>query len=135
PAGMPKPWSSRGGPAWSDALAPRRDRRRVADREPIREHHPPILSLQRVPNQRRPCRGSGRVRAAAGRGIASRERPFDNARMREIGIEQLIESLREVLGARPEIQEAYLFGSRARGHAGAHNDVDVAVYLDLGRVP
>ena len=55
--------------------------------------------------------------------------------MRNCEIEQLEGSLREVLGARPEIQEAYLFGSRARGQAGAHSDVDVAVYLDLALVP
>jgi len=39
--------------------------------------------------------------------------------------EQLIESLREVLERRPEIQKAYLFGSRARGHAGAHSVVQL----------
>jgi predicted nucleotidyltransferase len=43
---------------------------------------------------------------------------------------KLVESLRGCLGARPEILEAYLFGSRARGSSQPHSDVDVAVYLD-----
>lgn len=40
----------------------------------------------------------------------------------------LFEQLRQVLEARPEILDAYLFGSRARGDARAHSDVDVAVF-------
>jgi predicted nucleotidyltransferase len=43
---------------------------------------------------------------------------------------RLVENLRKQLGARPEILEAYLFGSRARGGAQPHSDVDVAVYID-----
>ncbi|MDW8468946.1 MAG: nucleotidyltransferase domain-containing protein [Burkholderiales bacterium] len=35
-----------------------------------------------------------------------------------------------VLAERPEVLEAYLFGSQATGRAQAHSDVDVAVYLD-----
>lgn len=35
-----------------------------------------------------------------------------------------------VLSARPEILEAYLFGSHARGTGQAHSDVDVAVFID-----
>ncbi len=31
---------------------------------------------------------------------------------------------------RPEILDAYLFGSQARGDAGALSDIDVAVYID-----
>lgn len=31
---------------------------------------------------------------------------------------------------RPEILDAYLFGSRARGDAGALSDIDVAVFID-----
>jgi uncharacterized protein len=38
------------------------------------------------------------------------------------------------LAKRPEILEAYLFGSRARGEARAHSDVDVAVYVDAAQV-
>jgi predicted nucleotidyltransferase len=41
--------------------------------------------------------------------------------------------LRERLLLRPEVQEAYLFGSQARGEASAHSDVDVAVYVDAAR--
>ena len=48
---------------------------------------------------------------------------------------QLIESLRQQLYARPEILEAYLFGSLARGQAQSHSDVDVAVYVDPDRLP
>jgi len=43
---------------------------------------------------------------------------------------RLVESLRGCLGARPEILEAYLFGSEARGGSRPHSDIDVAVYLD-----
>ena len=32
--------------------------------------------------------------------------------------------------ARAEIQEAYLFGSRATGRAQAHSDLDIAIYVD-----
>lgn len=35
-----------------------------------------------------------------------------------------------LLEPRPEILEAYLFGSCARGDAASHSDVDVAVYLE-----
>lgn len=34
------------------------------------------------------------------------------------------------LGARPEVQDAYLFGSHASGRAQAHSDIDVAVWID-----
>jgi len=39
-------------------------------------------------------------------------------------------ALREALRQRPEVLEAYLFGSVARGEAQPHSDFDVAVYLD-----
>jgi len=42
----------------------------------------------------------------------------------------LTERITEVLSARQEILEAYLFGSRARGAGQAHSDVDVAVFVD-----
>lgn len=32
--------------------------------------------------------------------------------------------------SRPEVQEAYLFGSRATGRAQAHSDIDVAIHVD-----
>ena len=40
----------------------------------------------------------------------------------------LAERLRAALEPRPEVLEAYLFGSHVRGQATAHSDVDVAVY-------
>jgi predicted nucleotidyltransferase len=49
--------------------------------------------------------------------------------------QQLVDSLRQRLGARPEILEAYLFGSLARRGAQPHSDVDVAVYVALDRLP
>jgi uncharacterized protein len=42
----------------------------------------------------------------------------------------VVESLRNALMAHPEILEAYLFGSCARGEIAAHSDVDAAVYVD-----
>jgi predicted nucleotidyltransferase len=39
-----------------------------------------------------------------------------------------------VLSARPEILEAYLFGSRARGAGQAHSDIDIAVFIDEDRI-
>jgi uncharacterized protein len=44
--------------------------------------------------------------------------------------EALLDRARAALLARPEVQDAYLFGSLARGDAGATSDVDVAVYVD-----
>lgn len=46
--------------------------------------------------------------------------------------EALREALRRLLAARPEVLEAYLFGSAARGEEQPHSDVDVAVFLDRG---
>lgn len=43
---------------------------------------------------------------------------------------ELVNKLAHALESRPEILEAYLFGSQARGMAQAHSDVDVAVYVD-----
>jgi predicted nucleotidyltransferase len=45
----------------------------------------------------------------------------------------LAERIIAVLSARPEILEAYLFGSRARGAGQAHSDIDVAVFIDRER--
>ncbi|MFV2072517.1 MAG: nucleotidyltransferase domain-containing protein [Thermoanaerobaculales bacterium] len=42
----------------------------------------------------------------------------------------LAERINDVLSARPEILEAYLFGSLARGAGQAHSDIDIAVYVD-----
>lgn len=43
---------------------------------------------------------------------------------------QALDGIRSALAARPEVLEAYLFGSLARDEAGPTSDVDVAVYLD-----
>ncbi len=49
--------------------------------------------------------------------------------MSEAGAE-LVGAIRAALEARPEVLDAYLFGSFARGEAQPHSDVDVAVYVD-----
>jgi hypothetical protein len=46
--------------------------------------------------------------------------------------DEIIAALRTALERRPEVLEAYLFGSCARGEAQPHSDVDVAVYVDPG---
>lgn len=43
--------------------------------------------------------------------------------------------VREALEGRPEVLEAYLFGSVARGEGAPHSDVDVAVYIDRAAAP
>jgi predicted nucleotidyltransferase len=53
-----------------------------------------------------------------------------------LGRELVIQKLSAALAARPEILEAYLFGSLARGDDQPHSDVDVAVFVTeaaLGR--
>lgn len=45
-------------------------------------------------------------------------------------VEETCKILTRTLERRPEVLEAYLFGSLARGEARAHSDVDVAVYVD-----
>jgi predicted nucleotidyltransferase len=47
----------------------------------------------------------------------------------------LIERIAAALADRPEVLEAYLFGSAARGQAQPHSDVDVAMYLEPARLP
>ena len=54
--------------------------------------------------------------------------------MRIDGLPALERILRGALEPRAEVLEAYLFGSWARGEAVGHSDVDVAVYVDPGRV-
>lgn len=44
--------------------------------------------------------------------------------------ETLLARLEAALAGRPEVLEAYLFGSTARGESRPHSDIDVAVYLD-----
>ena len=46
----------------------------------------------------------------------------------------LAERITDELSARPEILEAYLFGSQARGAGQAHSDVDIAVYVDEEKI-
>jgi predicted nucleotidyltransferase len=50
--------------------------------------------------------------------------------MERIATARLTTVLADVLSARPEILEAYLFGSQARGDVGGPSDIDVAVYID-----
>jgi predicted nucleotidyltransferase len=42
----------------------------------------------------------------------------------------LLARVTQALAARPEVLDAYVFGSVARDEAQPHSDVDVAVYLD-----
>ena len=46
----------------------------------------------------------------------------------------LTDRITAVLTARPEILEAYLFGSHARDTGQAHSDIDVAVFVNFGEV-
>ncbi|HEY6004034.1 MAG TPA: nucleotidyltransferase domain-containing protein [Anaeromyxobacter sp.] len=43
--------------------------------------------------------------------------------------EELRRTVTRALERRPEVLEAYLFGSQARGEAQPHSDIDVAVYV------
>ena len=65
--------------------------------------------------------------------VARRVDWIDNAGM-PAGGQRLVETLTRDLLARPEVLEAYLFGSQALGVAQAHSDVDVAVYVDPHRL-
>jgi uncharacterized protein len=47
--------------------------------------------------------------------------------------QELARRIASILEPRPEVLEAYLFGSRATGRAQAHSDVDVAVFVDERR--
>lgn len=46
----------------------------------------------------------------------------------DVKADELIDRVQSVLAPRPEVLEAYLFGSHARGEAQPHSDIDVAVY-------
>ena len=48
--------------------------------------------------------------------------------------DRLAERLARLLDPHPEILEAYLFGSYARGQEQPHSDIDVAVYVDEARI-
>ena len=45
----------------------------------------------------------------------------------------LLARIEAALRSRPEVLEAYLFGSQASGRTHAQSDLDVAVFLDKGR--
>jgi predicted nucleotidyltransferase len=47
----------------------------------------------------------------------------------------IVDRVTAALADRPEVLEAYVFGSQASGAATALSDVDVAVYLDTSRAP
>jgi predicted nucleotidyltransferase len=50
------------------------------------------------------------------------------------GTTELATRLGAALAKRPEVIDAYLFGSHARGEASAHSDIDVAVFVDSARL-
>jgi len=50
-------------------------------------------------------------------------------------LDDTLTALREALAKRPEVLEAYLFGSTARGEQQEHSDVDVAVYVNRAATP
>jgi len=52
---------------------------------------------------------------------------------REAGRDAMADLLRELLEPRPEVLDAYLFGSTARARQQQRSDVDIAVYVDEGR--
>ena len=52
-----------------------------------------------------------------------------------MGLEGIAERIAEVLRARPEILEAYLFGSLAREDTNPQSDVDIAVLVERSDVP
>ncbi len=72
---------------------------------------------------------SGHKSTADGHGrLGERQSLPDNGEVARIP-EAVLDSLRERLERRPEILEAYLFGSHARGEAMPHSDIDIAVYF------
>lgn len=67
--------------------------------------------------------------------IAARCSQPDNEPVSTSALQPLADRLRRFLVARPEILEAYLFGSRAHGVTHPQSDVDVAVYVDQDQLP
>ena len=59
----------------------------------------------------------------------------DNVLMAVADRTQLVARLTRHLELRPEVLDAYLFGSFARGQAQPQSDVDVAVYVDPEQAP
>lgn len=70
----------------------------------------------------------------AGRKTVNRWRkvhlPTQTADMQMNPCKILEQRIASVLEPRPEVLEAYLFGSHAHGAAQPHSDIDVAVYID-----
>lgn len=56
--------------------------------------------------------------------------PTQTADMQMKPCQILNQRIASILEPRPEVLEAYLFGSRAHGRAQSHSDIDVAVYID-----
>lgn len=48
---------------------------------------------------------------------------------------RLLERAKRLLDGRPEVLDAYVFGSLARKETQPHSDVDVAVYVDSAALP
>ena len=55
--------------------------------------------------------------------------------MNDADHEHLVERLRQAVQARPEILDAYLFGSRARGGTTPESDIDLAIIVDRDQAP
>lgn len=49
--------------------------------------------------------------------------------------QDVVKRVRQYLAARPEVLDAYLFGSFARGSGEQHSDLDVAVFVDHTAAP
>jgi len=60
---------------------------------------------------------------------------LSGAKVNVADVERLARRIVRVLEPRPEILEAYLFGSVARGEARAGSDLDIAVFVDRSRCP
>ena len=71
--------------------------------------------------------------AGRGRGDVLQPTPAVYGMERENADRQLLARVAGALSAREEVLDAYVFGSRARGHARPDSDVDVAVYVDEAR--
>ena len=56
--------------------------------------------------------------------------PTQIADMQMNPCQTLDQRIASVLEPRPEVLEAYLFGSRAHGEVQPHSDIDIAVYID-----
>lgn len=65
----------------------------------------------------------------------NRTKVTDNGLMADTERDRLVAGLTRHLEGRPEVLDAYLFGSRARGTAQSHSDIDVAVFIDHELAP